>query len=114
MRILDEADAAGVAHPGFVGLQVFFGAENPTKGGAHGGGDVGWGCIAVGVDKGTVVFGMLGHEIDEGLKTGAATTAYLDVFGCFDQSLYLAQFYVELYHINLLDAVSEKAVDGGV
>jgi hypothetical protein len=40
-------------------MQVFFGAEHPTKGCAHGGGYIGWGCVAVGVDKGTIVFGML-------------------------------------------------------
>ena len=80
----------------------------------HGGGDVRLWRIAIGIDERTIVFGMLGHKVDEGLKTGAATPGDLDVFRRFEQCLYFAQFYVKLHDIDLLDAVFKEAVDGGV
>ena len=112
--IFDDADAAGVAHPGFVEIEFPLGAEYPAERGAHGGGNLGFVGIAIGIDERAIVFGMLGHEVDEGLKTGAATSGDLNLFGGFEQGLHFAQFYIELHHIYLLDAVFEKAVDGGV
>ena len=114
MGIFDDADAAGVAHPGFVEIEFPFGAEYPAEWGAHGGWNLGVVGIAIGIDERAIVFGMLGHEVDEGLKTGAATSGDLDILGGFEQRLHLAQFHIELHHINLLDAVLEEAVDGGV
>ena len=57
---------------------------------------------------------MFGHEVDEGLETGAAATFDLDVFRCFEQCLHFAQFRVELHDVNLLDAVFKESVDGGI
>ena len=112
--LLDDADAAGLAHPVFMFFQFFFGAEDPAEGRAHAGGDPGLFGIAVGIDEGTVVFGMLGHKVDEGLETGAATAGDLDVLRRFEQCLHFAQLCVELHDINLLYTVLEEAVDGGV
>ena len=70
--------------------------------------------MAICINEGTIVFGMVGHKVDEGLETCAATSGNLDVFRGFEQCLHFAQFSVELYDINLLDAVLEEAVDGGV
>ena len=90
MGIFDDADAAGVAHPGFVEIEFPLGAAYPAEWGAHRGGDLGGLGIAIGIDERAIVFGMLGHEVDEGLETGAATAGDLDVFRCFEQCLHFA------------------------
>ena len=80
----------------------------------HGGRDRGFGRIAIGINERAIVFGMLGHEVDEELETGAAATSDLDVLRRLDQGLHFAQLCVELHDINLLYTVLEEAVDGGV
>ena len=80
----------------------------------HHSGDFRLGCIAIRIYEGTVVFGMLGDEVDEGLKTGSAPTNDLDLFRGFEQGLHFAQFCVELYDVDLLYTVFEETVDGRV
>ena len=57
---------------------------------------------------------MLGHEVDEGLETGAATSFDLDVLRGFEERLHFAQIDVKLHDVDLFDAVFEETVDGGV
>ena len=57
---------------------------------------------------------MLGHEVDEGLETGAATSFDLDVLRGFEERLHFAQIDVKLHDVDLGDAVFEETVDGGV
>ena len=77
--VFNDADPAALAHPMFMLFQLIFGAEHPAEGCVH----IGryewlWGK-AIGVNKSPVIFGMVGHEVDERLETGAATSGYLDV-----------------------------------
>ena len=95
-------------------FQLNLGAKHPAQRCAHAGW-YGWlWGIAIGVYKRTVVFGMLGHEIDKGLETCAATSGHLYFLRRFEQCLYLAQICVELHDVYLLYSILEEAIDGGV
>ena len=95
-------------------FHLFLWAEHPTEGRAHANGNLGLRRIAIGIDERTIVFGMLGHEVDEGLETGAATSFDLDVLRGFEERLHFAQIDVKPHDVDLFDAVFEETVDGGV
>ena len=57
---------------------------------------------------------MLRNKIDKRLEPSTATACYLDILRSFDKSLHLAKFCIKLHHINLLYAILEESVDGGV
>ena len=71
-------------------------------------------CISIGVNDGTIVFRMFGYEIDERLEVGTPAPLDLDIFGCLGKGYYLTHRSVELHNIDLLNAILEEAVDGGI
>ena len=95
-------------------FQFLFRAQNPADGGAHGGWNVRLCGIAVSVDECTIVLGIPGHKIDEGLEVSTSAALYLDNLAGLLQGFHLTEFCIELHDIYLLDAVFEEAVDGGV
>ena len=59
-------------------IQLFLRAEYPAEGCPHVGRYL-WLCrIAIGIDERAIVFGMTGHEVDEGLKRCTAASDDLD------------------------------------